>query len=321
MGIPGLAASMWALVRSGGGFVWDQSRPVPQLRGNHVLLRVRGAAINPVDYKAPAALMGPIVGLDVSGVVEAAGDGSAWRPGDEVFGRAQGSLAQFALSQSDRLARKPPSLSWAEAAALPTAHLTGIQSLRDHAKMARGDRVLVIGASGGTGLAGLQLARLLGASEVVGVCSGANADLCREHGADGVLDYRTELAGRTLAEVLGPKSFDVVYDCATGSGAGEDYKSQGRQVLRDGRTMVAINGGPLDWIRALTGCTSRHHKVMLLSGEGNTRDLDFLAEASVKPLLAEGFDGVPLNEENVKRGFEQLKSRRTKGKIAFTVAE
>jgi len=322
MAPPGLAATMWALLRSGGGMVWDTAQPRPKLRDGHALLRVRGAAINPVDYKAPKVLLGPIVGLDVAGVVEAAGEGSPWQPGDEVFGRAQGSLAQFASSRSDYLARKPSSLSWAEAAALPTAYLTGLQGLRDHARMTTGDRVLVIGASGGTGLAGLQLAKLLGASEVVGICSGANAELCRQHGADRIVDYKTELAQKRLRDVFGPGSFDVVYDCATGSGAGEDYKAQGLEVLKKGRTMVALNGGVFDWLKCLTGFTGcGAHKLILTSGTGNAEDLEFLAKSGIKPCFADGFDGAPLNEENVLHGFTLLKSRRARGKIAFAVAE
>jgi len=315
--------TMWAVVRGSNGLTWEAAHPLPQLKPDHVLLRVRAAALNPVDYKAPKALLGPVAGFDVAGVVEGVGAGcTTWRQGDEVFGRAHGSLAQFALAPSNWLARKPASLSWAEASAYGVAHLTSMQVLRDHAGMKQGDRVLIIGASGGTGLAGLQLAKALGASEIVAVCSGASAELCRQQGADRIVDYTTDLAGgRTLEDVLGAHSFDVVYDCATGSGGGEDYKTQGLAVMKREHTMVAINGGCWDWLKSLAGCCIRQHKLMITSGQGNTQDLEFFVKAGIKPVMAPGYEATPMTEENVMKGFGLLKSRRAKGKIAFVVNE
>lgn len=299
--------------------VWEKAQPKPQLRGGHVILRVKSASINPVDYKAPKAILGPIVGIDVAGVVEEAAAGSPWQPGDEVFGGGSGSLAQFTLSKADNIARKPPSLSWEAAAGYPVAYMTGLQALRDHAKMVQGDRVLVIGASGGTGIAGLQLAKHLGASEVVAICGTSNMELCKQFGADRVVDYRTELSGKTLQDVFGKGAFDVVYDCATASGAGEDYKSQGLAVMKKGRRMVGINGGFFDWLKCMVGWKGSKHMIFLTSF--NRKDLDFLANSGIEPLFAEGFKGAPLVEESVVKGFELLKSRRTRGKIVFSVPE
>lgn len=315
-------AAMWALVRKRGSFSWETDYPMPKLKPGYVLLRVRGAALNPADYKTPEAIMGPVVGIDVAGVVEDVGAGvSEFKVGDDVFGRAlgTGSLAQFTIAEAGLLSRKPSSLTWAEAAALPTAYLTGLQALRDHAKITKGDRVLVIGASGGCGLAGLQLAKALGASEVVAVCSGANAELCREHGADRIVDYKTQLANQSLREILGPSHFDVVYDCATNSGAGENYKAQALAVLKQDRTLVSINASLVDWLRKLIACPSRRHLLFLTDKEGNPADLDFLVTSNIKPVFHEGFAGAPLNWQNVMKGFDLLKSRRAKGKIAFTV--
>ncbi len=119
------------------------------------------------------------------------------------------------------MALKPVTATFAQAAAMPTAYLTGLQGLRDKGGLKAGDKVLVIGASGGCGLAGISLAKHLGAKEIVAVCSGKNKAVVRERGATKVVDYTTEDLGN--ASDLPKNSFDLVYDTASGSGAGEDY--------------------------------------------------------------------------------------------------
>merc|ERR1711936_211582 len=118
------------------------------------------------------------MGLDFAGVGEAVPDTeSVFKVGDEVYGTTSGSMAEFAVCKSASTALKPGDLSFEEAAALPTAYITGLQGLRDQGGLQEGDKVLVIGASGGCGIAGVQLAKSLGASEIVGVCSGKNKDM------------------------------------------------------------------------------------------------------------------------------------------------
>ena len=111
-----------------------------------------------------------------------------FRPGDPVFGRASGAFAEFALAREDRLVLKPTKLSFVEAAAMPMAGTTALQGVRDHGRAQPGQRVLVIGASGGVGTFAVQIARALGAT-VTGVCSTRNLDLVRSIGADAVIDY------------------------------------------------------------------------------------------------------------------------------------
>ena len=145
----------------------------------------------------------------------------------------QGSLAQCAVASQDEIAKKSSKLSFPEAAALPVTYLTSLQSLRDYGKLTEGGRLLVIGASGGCGISSLQLAKVLKASDIVGVCSGKNEAIVRENGATDVIDYtKTDIIAhfkgeekeKTIPDVC---KFDVVYDAATGSGAGEDYKNKG----------------------------------------------------------------------------------------------
>ena len=114
-----------------------------------------------------------------------------FRPGDDVYGVCDGAFADYATARVETLAAKPASLTFEQAAALPTSGCTALQALRDTGEIAAGERVLIIGASGGVGLFAVQIAKALGA-EVTGVCSTAKMDLVRSVGADHVIDYTAE---------------------------------------------------------------------------------------------------------------------------------
>jgi NADPH:quinone reductase-like Zn-dependent oxidoreductase len=111
-------------------------------------------------------------------------------PGDEVYGVGAGSFAEFATARAARLAPRPTGLSFAQAAALPVSATTALQALRNHGRVQPGEKVLVIGASGGVGSFAVQIARAFGA-EVTGVCSTAKIDFVRSLGAEHVVDYTT----------------------------------------------------------------------------------------------------------------------------------
>jgi len=298
------------------------------LRPNEVLLRVKSAAINPVDYKLPRMIGGAVVGLDVSGIVEKTGkDVTTFQEGDHVFGRAingkgapSGSLAEWTVANMEEVAKKPDFLQFDEAAALPTAYLTGINSLRDAGKVKEGSSVLVIGASGGCGLAGVQLAKAMGASRVVGICSGKNFDFVRTHGGiEELVDYTDDAAVRKFVEENGGK-FDCIYDTATGSGKGEDYVSTSIPTLLKKETgqYVHINGKASDWLRKFAG-KERERRTLVLTQSKAKSDLELVAtlleSSNARPYLnVKDFD-----EAGVKDAFEQLKARRTKGKIVFNM--
>jgi NADPH:quinone reductase-like Zn-dependent oxidoreductase len=152
-----------------------------------------------------------VPGLDVAGVVEAVGSAvTRFKVGDEVFGIARGSFAEYAAAKEAKLATKPASLSFEQAAVVPISALTALQALRDAAAVEAGQKVLVIGASGGVGTYATQLAVSSGA-EVTGVCSAAKADLVLSLGAHAVLDYRTQ----DFAD--GTQHYDVILDIAGNS--------------------------------------------------------------------------------------------------------
>lgn len=192
--------------------------PRPTPGDGEVLLRVHAAGVDRGAWHLMAGLPYPVRlagygvrapktptrGRELAGRVEAVGAGvTAWRPGDEVFGIGEGCFAEYACARADRLAPAPEGLTPVQAAALPISGLTALQAVRA-ARVAEGDAVLVIGASGGVGTLAVQLAVAAGA-DVTGVCSPAKADLVRGLGASRVIDYtREEISGR----------FDAVLDFA-----------------------------------------------------------------------------------------------------------
>ncbi len=174
----------------------------PVVGEDEVLVRVHAASLNPLDWhymtgtpylmRLMVGLRKPkrnIPGVDLAGTVESVGGSvTRFKPGDEVFGTAAGSCAEFAVAGEDQLVHKPAALSFEQAAAVPVAALTALQGLRDHGKAEAGQKVLINGAAGGVGTFAVQIANTLRA-EVTGVCSTHNVDTIRAIGAHHVIDY------------------------------------------------------------------------------------------------------------------------------------
>ncbi|RPJ81516.1 MAG: NAD(P)-dependent alcohol dehydrogenase, partial [Acidobacteria bacterium] len=181
----------------------DVEKPTPG--DNEVLIRVRAAAVNPLDwhlmkgspygFRLLTGLTRPSEmhpGRDVAGQVEAVGRNVAdFAPGDEVFGVGRGAFAEYACARPAKLALKPATVTFAQAASAPIAGITALQALRDKGQIQAGQRVLINGAAGGVGMFAVQLAKSMGA-EVTGVCSTGNVDMVRRLGADRVIDYTKE---------------------------------------------------------------------------------------------------------------------------------
>jgi NADPH:quinone reductase-like Zn-dependent oxidoreductase len=217
----------------------------PEVGENDVLVRVRAAGSGPdvwhimtgQPYMARAALgfRRPKVrvrGWDVAGTVEAVGASATdFRPGDEVMGVAEGgSFAEYAVASPDKLVRKPASLSFEQAAALPISGVTALQALRDKAHVQPGQTVLVIGAGGGVGTLAVQLAKAFGA-HVTGVASSSKLELVRSIGADDVIDYTRE------DFTNGSMKWDVILDTA-----GRRPLRQLRRALTPKGTLVVVGG-------------------------------------------------------------------------------
>jgi NADPH:quinone reductase-like Zn-dependent oxidoreductase len=216
----------------------------PAVGDDDVLVRVHAASVNPADWHfltgTPYVMRvgtglskpkDPALGLDLAGRVEAVGANvSRFRPGDEVFGAHNGAFAEYARVPEDAIAPKPANLTFEEAAAVPVAGITALQGLRDKGNLQSGQRVLIIGASGGVGTFAVQIAKAFGA-DVTGVCSTRNVDRVRALGADRVIDYTKEDFTRD------GQRYDLVFQLAGKSSAGEC-----RRVLTPKGTLVLCSG-------------------------------------------------------------------------------
>jgi NADPH:quinone reductase-like Zn-dependent oxidoreductase len=219
--------------------------PKPTPGDNEVLVRVKAAAVNALDWhymrgdpyvaRLSMGFRGPKVrirGRDFAGQVEAVGRGvERLRPGDAVFGEADGAFAEYVSAPDDAVGPKPANLTFAQAAAVPLAGATALMGLRDAARVQPGQRALINGASGGVGTFAVQIGKSLGA-EVTGVCSARNADMVRSIGADHVIDYASDDFTRN------GQRYDVVFDLV-GNRSLTDCR---RALTREG-TLVLSGGG------------------------------------------------------------------------------
>ncbi|EER01757.1 alcohol dehydrogenase, putative [Perkinsus marinus ATCC 50983] len=302
---------------------WAAEQVKPKPGKSQVQVKVIAASINPVDYKLPHVpfvsrqIKGRPVGIDFAGRVTI-GSGQ-FKEGDVVFGKAVGgSLAEYSIANTAEIAHVPQGVDPKVAASLPVASLVSLQALRRGGVTEAGKNVLVIGASGGTGSSGVQIAKALGA-KVYAVCSGKNVDFVKSLGADVVMDYTKE--GFELPNDDCPAgTIDVVYDTVT-SPEDVNYEPTARKTLKKGSMYMAINSpSRIDWLRfilskSLPFNVQRSGYSMCLS-DFNTKDLDYLAKlVAEKKLVIQFAEVLDFSEENCKKAYELQKSRRAKGKI------
>jgi NADPH:quinone reductase-like Zn-dependent oxidoreductase len=303
----------------------------PTVGPGDVLIDVEAASLNPADWhlvRATPAIARVSTGLrrpgfdvpggDLAGRVAAVGDSvTTVRPGDEVFASTFmagfGALAERAAVAEELVARKPTNLTPVEAAAVPLAGCTALQAVRDHAKVTAGDRVLVIGASGGVGTFTVQLARSLGA-DVTGTCSARNVDLVASLGASRVLDYATH-------DVADGGPYDVIVQLAGTASAAtlrRSLTSHGRLVQLSGDSRNRIVG-PLVRIsagRALSGFVGQ--TITSFTVRPTASDLDELRtrieSGDVRPVLGRTF-----TFDEVAAAFAHLESGHTAGKTVVSL--
>src|SRR5258707_7351626 len=221
----------------------EVGRPTPS--ANEVLVRVRAAGVDRGVWHLMAGrpylmrIMGfgfsrpkdAVRGRELAGVVVEVGSAvTRFKAGDEVFGIGEGSFAEFVAAREDKLARKPAGCTFEQAAVTAVSGLTALHAVRDSGHVAAGQRVLVIGASGGVGSFAVQIAKSFGA-EVTGVARGSKADFVRSLGADAVIDYTTA----DFAD--GSQQYDVIID--TG---GNTPVKRLRRALTPRGTLVIVGG-------------------------------------------------------------------------------
>jgi len=229
----------------------------PTVGDSDVLVKVRAASLNPLDWhylRGTPYLMrlgaglgrpnDPRLGVDFAGTVEAVGKSvTRFQPGDEVYGGRTGAAAEYVSIRQDRaFVRKPANVTFEQAAAVPIAALTALQGLRDKGHLQPGQKVLINGASGGVGTFAVQIAKALGGT-VTGVCSTRNVELVKSIGADRVIDYTREDFTRP------GEKYDLILD-----NVGNHSLADLRRVLTPKGTAVIIGGGgPNDgnWIGPL----------------------------------------------------------------------
>jgi NADPH:quinone reductase-like Zn-dependent oxidoreductase len=256
----------------------------------------------------------PVPGRDVAGTVAEVGPSvTRFAVGDEVYGIAPGSLAEYAVARDDKLARKPVNLSFAQAAVVPVSAATALRALVDVGRVRAGQSVLVLGASGGVGTYAVQLAKAFGA-EVTGVCSTAKLDLVTSLGADRVVDYTREDFAETT------RRYDLILDIA-----GNPSLRRLRRALRPRGTVVFVGGensgsltGMGRQLRAMLVAPFLRQRLVLLMAKERGTDLERLTglieAGKVLPSLDRSY---PL--DRAPDAMRQLENGQVRGKLAITV--
>ena len=298
---------------------------IPEPGDNEVLVKVHAAGLDrgtehlmtgkPYVVRMATGLRRPkkpISGRDVAGTVVKVGSAvTRFAPGDEVYGVAPGSFAEYAVGPENKLARKPANLTFAQAAAVPISAGTALQALRDVGKVRAGQTVLVIGASGGVGSYAVQLAKVFGA-QVTGVASAAKADFVTSLGADHVLDYASD----DFAD--GTRTYDLILDIGGGSSLKRlrrALKPRGTVVFVGSENTGSITGMGRQLRGALLSLLVRQRLAILMARE-RASDLEHLTEHleadRVIPSLA---DSYPLDQ--ARTAMELLESGKVRGKLVI----
>jgi NADPH:quinone reductase-like Zn-dependent oxidoreductase len=312
-----------------------QDVAMPAVHDGDVLVRVRAASVNPLDWhhlrgmpylvRTTAGLSRPRtggLGADLAGHVEAVGKNvAAFQPGDEVFGgrgarldERSAAFAEYASIPADgMLLRKPAGLTFEQAAAVPVAAITAVQGLRDKGRLLPGHQVLVNGAAGGVGTFAVQIAKALGA-RVTGVCGTSNVEMVRSIGAEDVVDYTKEDFTRS------GRRYDLLFDLV-----GNRTLTDCRRVLAPGGVLVGAAPAKGQWAGPVIGVL----KLIVLSRFVSQTMVPFLARerkddlavlhgllesGTIKPVIDRAY---PLSQ--VPEAIAYLEKGHAKGKVVITV--
>lgn len=296
--------------------VEDIFTPMPA--PDQVLIRVHVAGVNPSDWGLRKGQLRWILpakfpqtpGSECAGVVEAVGTTVTHvNRGDRVvalLGHKGGGYAQYAVAKGERVVKLPDTVSFEQAAAVPVTGITALQALRNIGHVRPGHAVLVNGASGGVGVMGVQIARILGAT-VTGVTSGANLELVRQLGAQRIIDYQREDFTQR------PDRYQTVFDAVNKRSFDEC-----RRVLTPTGTYVTTRPS-LDFLRQLVLNPFRNQKSRFIGARDNGPDVqwlvDHLANGQLKAVIDRTY---PL--EGAAEAHDYSESGRVKGKLLLNVA-
>lgn len=300
----------------------------PEIAADEVLIRVHAAGLDRGTWHTMTGrpylmrilgfgFRGPknrVLGLDVAGaVVEVGSAVTRFAVGDEVFGISRGSFADYAAAREDKLAAKPRNLTFEQAAVVPVSGITALQALRDAGRLEAGQRVLIIGASGGVGSYAVQIATALG-GRVTGVASTAKVDLVTSLGAEHVIDYTRE----DFAD--GRNHYDLIIDIA-----GNSTLSRLRRALTRRGTLVIVggeNGGPITGgigrqLRAVAISPLLRQRLTVHATKERASDLepltDLIETGRVAPSLERTY-----SLDQVPEAMRHLQAGTVRGKLAVT---
>jgi NADPH:quinone reductase-like Zn-dependent oxidoreductase len=304
----------------------DVEKPVP--KDDEVLIKTRAASVNPLDWRlmqgtpSVVRLMARVskkkpgrLGVDVAGEIEAAGKNvTRFKPGDKVFGACEGAFAEYTCTRDSKLANKPESMTFEQAAAVNVAGLTALQGLRDKGKIQAGHKVLINGAAGGVGTFAVQIAKSFGA-EVTAVCSTRNVELVKSIGADAVIDYTKE----DFTEL--PQRYDVILECVGNKSLSQlrgVLTPKGRCVLVGGAHDVTMSGMLGTAFSALVWSAFASKKVVMFIAQSSASDLELMAEliagGKLNPVIEKRYS---LND--VRDAVSHVEEGHARGKVIITV--
>ena len=322
---------MQAIVQSsyGSATVLDLATiDTPSISDREVLVRVHAAGLDRGTWHLMAgkpyllrlvfgirAPKQPVPGHDLAGTVAAVGSAvTEFAVGDHVYGFGNGTFAEYSVARENKLARKPATISFEQAAAVPVSAGTALQALVDVGRVKAGQKVLITGASGGVGSYAVQLAKAFG-GEVTGVCSTAKLDLVRSLGADHVIDYtRDDFAA-------GADRYDLILDIA-----GMPTLRRLRRALTPTGTLVLVGGEQGgDWTGGTIGRQLRARTVSLFARQRLTSciakergsDVERLSKLITNGQVIPSIDrSYPLAE--APKAMRQLEAGQVRGKIVIT---
>jgi NADPH:quinone reductase-like Zn-dependent oxidoreductase len=322
--------TMKALVQEGYGsadVLHLRDVPRPELMEGRVLVRMRAASVNALDWHSAhggllleiaAKVMRqkdePVRGVELAGTVEEVGPNvTRFKPGDDVFGGAPASFAEYVLAREDRLLLKPRDLPFEQAATLGVAGRTALQGLRDHARIKPGQRVLVHGAGGGVGTFAVQIAKALGA-HVTAVTGPRNVDITRSLGADEVIDYTKEDFARR------PERYDAVLDIS----ATRSLSDLRRVLVPNGifvQVGAAKSGGWLGVFGRIISVAVRarvlHQRAKFYVAQTNAEDLvclrDLIESGKLRPVIDRTY---PLSE--AREAVRYVGTGQARAKVVIT---
>jgi NADPH2:quinone reductase len=293
--------------------------PLPEVKENEILVKIKAAGVNPVDWKIREGYIKDlfpyefpiILGWDAAGIVEQVGSKvTLFKEGDEIFAYCRkpsvhgGAYAEYIALETEHAAIKPKNISFAEAASIPLAALTAYQSLFDAARVNRGETVLIHAAAGGVGGFGVQLANDRGAV-VWATARGGNQEYVQDLGASQVVDYTQEDFRKAIRSQI-PDGVDVVFDCVGG-----EVLQKSAEIVKEGGRLVTIVDDPAGLAR------SDIHKEFVFVTPNHTQLTELARMVEQGRLKTHLSQVLPFGLEEARRSHELSQSGHTRGKMVL----